>query len=166
MVELPRVSGERLQLVLDVDPENPDVPWLQQQGWTIERPAIVARPQAYRDFIAGSLAEFTCTKGGYAGTRCGWFSDRSACYLAVCRPVVMQASGFEDLLPTGEGLFAFTTVKEAADAIQAIRGEYERHSAAARALAATYFDSDMVLRQLLSEIGLPEATVPRQVISG
>ena len=60
----------------------------------------------YRDLVAGSAAEFSCAKGGYVGTRCGWFSDRSECFLAAGRPVVLQSTGFEDLLPTGKGLFA------------------------------------------------------------
>ena len=93
----------------------------------------------YRDLVAGSAAEFSCAKGGYVGTRCGWFSDRSECFLAAGRPVVLQSTGFEDLLPTGKGLFAAKTVEEAAEAIRAIRADYPAHSVAALALGARAF---------------------------
>jgi glycosyltransferase involved in cell wall biosynthesis len=104
--------------------------------------------------VSGSAGEFSCAKGVYAGTRCGWFSDRSSCYLAAGRPVVVQATGFEDLLPTGEGLFAVSSPDEAAEAIKAIRADYARHSAAARRIAAEYFDSDAIVSALMRESGL------------
>jgi hypothetical protein len=104
--------------------------------------------------VTGSLGEFSCAKGGYVGTRCGWFSDRSACYLAAGRPVVLQATGFENLLPTGKGLFAVAKVEEAVEAIRAIRRDYPRHAAAARGLAREFFDSDTVLARLLRDLGL------------
>jgi hypothetical protein len=108
----------------------------------------------YRDLLAGSAAEFSCAKGGYVGTRCGWFSDRSECFLAAGRPVVLQSTGFEDLLPAGKGLFAAKTVEEAAEAIRAIRADYPAHSAAARSIAREHFDSDKILSQMLAEAGV------------
>jgi hypothetical protein len=101
--------------------------------------------------VTGSAGEFSCVKGGYAGTHCGWFSDRSACYLAAGRPVVLQATGFEELLPTGRGLFAISTPEEAAEAIRAIRRDYQVHAAAARELARGQFDSDRILGCLIRE---------------
>jgi hypothetical protein len=109
----------------------------------------------FRDYIAGSRGEFSCAKGGYVGTHSGWFSDRSAAYLAAGRPVVLQATGFEDLLPTGKGLFAVSTPGEAAEAIRAVRRDYALHSAAARALAEEYFDCVKIARRVLDEAGIP-----------
>src|SRR5262249_20596203 len=103
--------------------------------------------------VAGSAGEFSCVKGGYAGTRCGWFSDRSACYLAAGRPVVLQATGFEDLLPTGRGLFAVRTPDEAAEAIRSVRRDYALHSARAREIAREHFDSARIAARVLSEAG-------------
>jgi hypothetical protein len=148
---LPRLVGESVEIALNIDPEDPDREWLRGQGWQIEGPQAVASPDDYRRYVEHSRGEFSCAKGGYVGTRCGWFSDRSACYLAAGRPVVLQSTGFEDHLPTGEGLFAVATVEEAAEAVRAIRSDYERHAAAARRIAEEYFDSGLILAQLLAE---------------
>ena len=156
-IELPRLAGEPLELALTIDPADPSVASLTAAGWRLESADVAASPARYRDYVAGSLGEFSCTKGGYAGTRCGWFSDRSECYLATRRPVVLQATGFEDLLPTGAGLFAVRTPEEAAEAIRRVRRDYAAHSAAARALAREHFDSDKLLGRLLAEAGIASA---------
>jgi hypothetical protein len=153
-LDLPRRAGEPIEIALNIDPEDSDLPLLRTHGWQIENPEVVATPESYRDYVAGSFGEFSCVKGGYAGTRCGWFSDRSACYLAAGRPVVLQATGFEDLLPTGTGLFAVTCAEEAADAIRAIRGDYTRHARAAQAIAREYLDARQIHRRLLADVGI------------
>jgi hypothetical protein len=153
-IQLPKLAGETLEIALNIDPEDPDRRCLREHGWEIENPEVTSRPAFYRQYVSGSAGEFSCTKGGYAGTRCGWFSDRSACYLAAGRPVILQATGFEDLLPTGEGLFAVSTVEEAAEAIKAVRKEYARHSAAAREIARAHLDSDKLVMRLLTEAGI------------
>ena len=153
-MKLPALAGEELEIVINIPPDDPDIDELEAHGWRLESPDRVRLPEMYRDFVAGSAAEFSCAKGGYAGTRCGWFSDRSECFLAAGRPVVLQSTGFEDLLPTGKGLFSVRTVEEAAEAIRAIRADYPAHSAAARALAREHFDSDKILSRMLSEAGL------------
>jgi hypothetical protein len=153
-VELPGRAGEPVEVALAIDPEDPDLPWLREHGWELETPAVVRNPDAYRDYVAGSRGEFSCAKGGYVGTRSGWFSDRSACYLAAGRPVVVQATGFEDSLPTGRGLFAVRDVEEAAEAIRTVRGDYELHSRAARDLAAEHFDAERLVGELLAAAGL------------
>jgi hypothetical protein len=153
-IDLPQLAGEGLEIALNIDPDDPDLADLRRHGWRVESPEAVSTPERYREYVAGSVGEFSCVKGGYAGTRCGWFSDRSACYLAAGRPVVLQATGFEDLLPTGKGLFAAATVGEAAEAIRAVRRDYATHSAAARALAQECFDSDKVLARLMAEVGV------------
>ena len=116
----------------------------------------MASPEGYADWVTGSLGEFSCAKGVYVGTRCGWFSDRSACYLAASRPVVVQETGLADVLPTGEGLFAVRTPEEAAEAFHAIRRDYPRHSQAARRIAVEHFDSAQVLPRLLAEVGITQ----------
>jgi len=108
--------------------------------------------QAYADFIRCSAGEFTVAKEIYAGLPSGWFSDRSSVYLASGRPVVTQGTGFDQWLPTGQGLFSYQTVAEAAEALNSIAADYSRHAAAARSLAERYFDSNLVLRELLERV--------------
>jgi hypothetical protein len=153
-LDLPQRVGESLEIVLEINPDDPDIALLRQCGWQLRSPASVARPEAYRDYVRTSFGEFSCAKGGYVGTRCGWFSDRSACYLASGRPVILQATGFEDLLPTGRGLFAVSTVEEAVEAMQAVRRDYRLHSAAAKAIAREHFAADRVVARLLAEAGV------------
>jgi hypothetical protein len=159
-IELPRVAGEELELTLAIDPEDPDRELLRRHGWRLEEPSLVDTPSRYQAYVAGSLAEFSCAKGGYVGTRSGWFSDRSACYLAAGRPVVLQSTGFEDVLPVGEGAFAVRGVDEAAAAMAEIRGDYGRHARAARELAREFFDAEQLMERMLEMTGLP-ARVPR-----
>ena len=153
-LRLPERAGEPLELALAIDREDPDRERLLASGWLLESPGVAGSPAQYRDYVSGSLGEFGVAKGGYAGTRCGWFSDRSACYLAAGRPVLLESTGFEDVLPTGEGLFAVSTVDEAAEAIAAVRGDYARHSRAAREVAREYLASDLVLGQMLAAAGI------------
>jgi glycosyltransferase involved in cell wall biosynthesis len=153
-MELPRRTGEELELTLAIDDDDPDQERLRGAGWRLEDPDIVSTPERYRDYVAGSLGEFSCAKGGYVGTHSGWFSDRSACYLAAGRPVVLQATGFEDILPTGEGAFAVNDVEQAAAAIVEIRSDYARHSRAARRLAEEFFDAERLMAHMLNEAGL------------
>ena len=153
-IALPRMVGEPLELAFGIDDDDPDVPLLRENGWVLEDPSVVSKPAEYVSYVAGSAGEFSCANGGYVGTHSGWFSDRSACYLAAGRPVVLQATGFEDVLPTGEGLFAVSTPEEATDAIHHVRADYARHSRAARGLAHEYLDSDLVLRRLLDQVGI------------
>jgi hypothetical protein len=108
--------------------------------------------EAYRRYIASSKAEWSVAKSGYVIARTGWFSCRSACYLAAGRPVVVQDTGFSEVIPTGEGILAFRDLHEAAQAVRDVESEYEAHSEAARRLARRYFDSDRVLGQFLEDV--------------
>jgi glycosyltransferase involved in cell wall biosynthesis len=108
----------------------------------------------YPAYLRRSRAEFTVAKDQNVRLRSGWFSERDACYLACGKPVVAQDTGFSNVLPTGEGLFAFTTMEEALDAIDAINGDYQRHCEAARAIAEEYFEARSVAARLLADIGL------------
>src|SRR5258708_20272408 len=109
---------------------------------------------AYRGCITASRGEFTVAKDQNVRLRSGWFSDRSATYLAAGRPVVTQDTGFGSSVPTGAGLFAFATLEDAAESIREIDPNYPRHSQAATRLAREYFAHDVVLGRLLPEGGL------------
>jgi hypothetical protein len=122
-------------------------------GWHFDDAHHASRDtEAYRRYIRESAGELTVVKEIYAGLPSGWFSDRSACYLASGRPVVTQSSGFDQWLPTGEGLFSFRSIDEAAGALEAIDRDYARHSAAARRVAERHFDAPRVLTELLSHL--------------
>jgi hypothetical protein len=108
----------------------------------------------YPVYIRRSRAEFTVAKDQNVRLRSGWFSERDACYLACGKPVVAQDTGFGNVLPTGEGLFTFTTMEQALDAIDAINGDYLRHCQAARAIANEYFEARSVAARLLADVGL------------
>ena len=156
LLELPRRTGARFELALAIDPGEPrDLAALAENGWELVDPGTVAAtPDAYHRFVQGSRGEFGIAKSGYVEGRCGWFSDRSAVYLARGRPVVMQDTGFSEHLPTGEGLFAVESVDAAADAVDQIVTDYERHGAAARDIAREYLAADRVLGRLLQEVGV------------
>jgi hypothetical protein len=156
-IELPSVAGEQLELTLAIAPDDPDRELLLEHGWRLEDPSVVRTPERYNAYVSGSLGEFSCAKGGYVGTRSGWFSDRSACYLAAGRPVVLQATGFEDVLPVGEGALAVHDLDDAAEAIAEVRGNYARHSRAAREFAREYFDAERLLSSMLQFAGLAAA---------
>src|SRR5258707_15680634 len=104
--------------------EQKDLAALTANGWQLVAPRDVAgSPDSYRQFIQQSKAEFGIAKSGYVVSRCGWFSDRSICYLASGRPVIAQETGFSRLLPTGNGLVAFQTAEDVLAAIEAINAD-------------------------------------------
>jgi len=153
---LPTLTPEQFRLALAIHPdETTDLAALRDNGWQLLDPArTVNTPAKYQQFIQQSKAEFGLAKSGYVASRCGWFSDRSICYLASGRPVIAQETGFSRHLPNGEGLFSFRTSEEVLKAIEALRADYGRHVAAARAIAVEFFDSDKVLRRLLEQLGV------------
>jgi len=154
VIELPSRTREPFELALtsyDAD----DRALLEGYGWqVVDAEAVSGDLDAYRDYVCGSRAEFTVAKDQNVRLRTGWFSDRSAAYLAAGRPVVTQDTGFGSTLPTGRGLFGFTGVDDAAAAVEAIAADYDRHASAARAIAADYFDHAVVLPALLSACGV------------
>jgi hypothetical protein len=153
-VELPDLSGLPFELALDIDEaETRDLDLLRTHGWELVDPGRVASdPVVYQRYVAASKAEFVVAKNLYVDTRSGWFSDRSACYLASGKPVVAQDTGLEGLYPLGEGLVTFRTVDEAAAAVHEIAGDYRRHARVARELAEAYFNSDLVLANLIDAV--------------
>jgi hypothetical protein len=154
LMDLPQRTQERFVLAMQVHPdERHDLAALAANGWEFVDPnAVAATPDAYHRFVRGSRAEIGIAKSGYVASRCGWFSDRSACYLASGRPVVAQETGFSGFIPTGEGLFAFDDEDGALAAIEDLRRDYARHSRAARQVAERYLDSDRVLTKLLEAV--------------
>ncbi|MFM7735935.1 MAG: hypothetical protein ACKPBU_08145, partial [Alphaproteobacteria bacterium] len=124
---------------------------LDAAGWEVRDPIpISADDRAYARFIRSSRGEFTTAKDVNVRLRSGWFSDRSACYLAAGRPVVTQDTAFSDVLPTGEGLFSYRTRDEAIAAVQEIAADPRRHGAAARRIAREHFEASVVLPPLLA----------------
>jgi hypothetical protein len=153
--ELPRITGRRFELALDIDPaDRADLELLESGGFDLADPSVVtASIDGYRDYIRGSWAELMVAKEMYVASRSGWFSERSACYLASGRPVLAQNTALDGLLPTGEGLVTFADVDEAAAGVESIAADWPRHARAARDLAEEYFDSDLVLGRLLDVVG-------------
>jgi hypothetical protein len=156
-IALPHLTRTRFVLALTIHPgDDRDLAALERHGWEFaDSVAAAGTPSRYRAFIQGSWAEFGIAKSGYVVSECGWFSDRSACYLASGRPVIAQDTGFDRFLPTGAGLFAFRADEDVLDAIEELRQNYEDHALAARALAEEHFDSDKVLSGLLSRLVAP-----------
>ena len=128
---------------------------LKSQGWKlVHGPEFTTDPWSYRDYVRASRGEFTVARDLNVRLRSGWFSERSACYLAAGRPVITQDTGFGRVLPTGEGLFAFNTMDEILAAFDAINSDYERHSSGARNIAEEYFRAETVLAKVIDDLGL------------
>lgn len=154
LITLPTRTDQTFQIALDIHPdEHRDIEALRAHAWELVDPHEMAgTPDRYQRFIQGSRAEIGIAKSGYVVSRCGWFSDRSACYLASGRPVIAQDTGFREMLPTGEGLLVFTDEEEALAAIAAVTADYAVHASAARAIAEEHLDSDLVLGRLLETL--------------
>lgn len=152
-IDLPQQVDQPIELAIGLDPEVYCL--LEPKGWRLTNAhAFTMDPWPYREYIQASRGEFTVAKDQNVRLRSGWFSDRSACYLASGRPVITQDTGFGTVLPTGEGLFAFNTMEEIMVAFEAINADYERHSRAARAIAEQYFRAETVLAKVLDDLGL------------
>jgi hypothetical protein len=128
---------------------------LAAHGWRVSDAVALSREHLpYRDYITASDAEFTVAKDQYVLPRSGWFSDRSACYLAAGKPVVTQDTGFGRVLPAGRGLFAFQSIDDIVAAFDAIATDPAGHAKAAQEIAAEFFDAERVVGRLLAEAGL------------
>lgn len=150
IIDLPRRVAVPLELCLFIHRDDPDRSQLEQNGWNLVSPrSHAATTDAYHEYITGSRGEFTAVKHGYAAGRTGWFSDRSACYLAAGRPVIVQDTAIGKHLPTGSGLLTFTDTESAAAAITQVESDYSRHAIAAAEFARTFLDSKVVLDRLL-----------------
>jgi hypothetical protein len=154
ILDLPARSKQPVELALSWIGHD-DQKMLEENGWrVVDARALSASIHEYRRYIQQSRGEFTVTKDQYVRLRSGWFSDRSACYLAAGRPVITGDTGFGHVLPTGEGLFAFETMDHILAAFDAINSNYEKHCRAARDIAHEYFDAKKVVTDLLHQTGL------------
>jgi hypothetical protein len=155
LIDLPRRTRAEFALALGIhSSELRDIEALEGHGWNLLDPlALASTPSRYREFVRASTAEIGIAKEGYVRSCSGWFSDRSACYLACGRPVIAQDTGFAAALPVGDGLLAFATVEEAAAAAEEVLSRPRQHARAARAIAEDVLDSDRVLTLLLANLG-------------
>jgi hypothetical protein len=148
--DLPRQAGPQFELT--IGSASAPRQKLRDMGWAVRGPLEVTRdPWTYQDYLQRSRAEFGVAKHGYVVTRSGWFSERSAAYLASGRPVVIQDTGFSEWLPTGRGVLAFGTPEEALAAIDSVNCDYAAHCRTARALVEEYFDARKVLPRLIEQ---------------
>jgi hypothetical protein len=154
LLDVPRRAGQPTELATDLE-SGPDYARAVAGGFKLV-PAIPMslNLDSYRHYISASRGEFTAAKDVYVRTRSGWFSDRSACYLAAGRPVITQRTGFEKFIPTGTGLVGFDNADEAVEAIRLVNADYAKHARAARELACEYFDALKVLDQIAQTAGL------------
>jgi GT2 family glycosyltransferase len=153
-LDLPERSGQTFELALsscgDAEREM-----LVKRGWRVRDGLEISRGiDRYRDYVGASRGEFTVAKEQNVRLRTGWFSDRSATYLASGRPVITQETGFSNVLPAGRGLFGFDTPDEALAAVEEIDADYTRHAIAAREIAREYFSHEVVLGRMLDHLGI------------
>jgi hypothetical protein len=155
-VELPRKTPQPIELALLIhETETEDLAALRKNDWQLVNPHEVAGGRdGFRSYIQRSRAEFSVAKHGYVKTRSGWLSDRTACYLASGRPVLVQDTGIGKHLPTGKGLLTFTTLEEAVQGIESINADYTTHSVAARKLAEEKLAAPKVLQSILDRVGV------------
>ena len=150
-LDLPQISDEKFVLAMGQGVGNKrPTEMLESKGWNIIEPdTYLPDYTTYHEFLSRSKGEWSIAKNGYVTSRSGWFSCRSACYLAAGKPVVVQDTGWSDHLPSGDGAIAFSTPEEAAKALDLINKNYNHHSAAARAYAETHFDAARVCEDLI-----------------
>jgi hypothetical protein len=149
--ELPkRCGGTEFEVTLKSYREkDAGIELLKNNGWLISEPNSLSDLSGYRNYIGQSWAEIGIAKNAYVKGNSGWFSERSGQYLASAKPVLAQSTGFERLLPVGEGLLAFRNMEEAVSGVEAINRDYNRHCVAAREFAEEYLDSNKVLSKML-----------------
>jgi hypothetical protein len=153
-VAAPKKAGETFELATNIKDAKARAKFLRN-GWRFHSPLQVSVDYwLYRDYVRRSKGEFTVAKDQYVRLNTGWFSDRSACYLAAGRPVIIQQSGFTQHYGNDGGLFAFSSIKEIVDAVKAINADYARHSRAARYIARDVFEAEKVLASLLGRAGV------------
>ena len=147
--DLPRRARVALEIAVAGEAPRDE---LRARGWSVVDAAErSSTADVYRDYLVASRGEWSIAKNAYVATRSGWFSCRSACYLALGKPAVLEDTGFDIHVPSGEGLFAFSTVDEAVAALDAVESDYRRHCEAARALAEREFAAEKILARLCEQ---------------
>jgi len=154
ILDLPTRTRARIELALS-SYDGSDRLLLAEHGWRVRPGLELSRNQdRYHDYIVGSAGEVSAAKEQNVHFRTGWFSERSATYLAAGRPVIVQDTGFGNALPTGEGLFAFSDLDQAAAAVEAVQSDPARHRRAAGEIAREYLSHEVVLGDMLDHLGL------------
>jgi len=153
-ISAPKKSGETFELATNIEDANTRAKFLRN-GWRLHSPLQLSVDYwLYRDYIRRSKGEFTVAKDQYIRLNTGWFSDRSACYLAAGRPVIIQETGFTKIYGGKAGLLSFRSLSEIVDAVKVINADYAKHSRAARALAREFFEAENVLKSILDRAGI------------
>jgi len=148
-IDLPRNATLPLEIAISGRPPREE---LLAAGWRlIDGYQVSGDARSYRGYLANSFGEWSVAKDAYVRSRSGWFSCRSACYLALGVPTIVQDTGFGCALPTGEGIVKFSTVDESLSSIESVAADPERHIRAARDIVYEYFDSTKVLNRLISQ---------------
>jgi len=155
LVDVPRHTEEKLEIATDLTVDSPEYQNFTKAGWSV----IEAKPLnetwlGYKKYLEASRGEFSPAKNGYVKSRCGWFSDRSVCYLALGRPVILQETGWSKLLPVGEGLLTFKDPEEAAQALNKAAAHYPKQAAGARQIAEKYLSGPNVVSALLDRLSI------------
>ena len=152
-LDLPHACPAKFELAATVPPEVRDR--LSKLGWRVRNSLDLSRScESYCAYIQNARGEFTVARDQYVRPRTGWFSDRTACYLAAGRPVITQETGFSNHLPTGQGLFGFSTRDDILAAVETIETDYAANCRAAREIAREYFSAEKVLASLMERAGL------------
>ena len=153
-IDLPECVPATLELAIASAPPKKQEA-LAARGWLINNAQeVTSTYDSFMDYLVSSKGEFSVVKNMYAATCSGWFSDKSAAFLASGRPVILQETGFSQYLPVGEGLFAVKDLQEAKEAIETIESNYAHHAAMAMDIAFEYLDTRKVLGNFLTEIGI------------
>ena len=153
-ISAPKKSGETFELATNIEDANTCAKF-SRNGWRLHCPLQLSVDYwLYRDYIRRSKGEFTVAKDQYIRLRTGWFSDRSACYLAAGRPVIIQETGFTRNYGGKAGLLSFQSLDEIVEAVKIINADYRKHSRAARALAREFFEAKKVLKSILDRAGI------------
>ncbi len=153
--DLPRLTRQPLELALFLKTQKDaqERSDLERRGWRIRlSPEVAGTPESYQQYIQRSRGEFSCAKPSYVKFQNAWVSDRTLCYLASGKPAVVQNTGPSAFLPDNEGLFRFTTLRQAADALEKLNEDYEHNCQVARQIAEAHFDAKRVVADLVSNV--------------
>ena len=149
--DLPRKAGSLMELDVCMIPEAERI-WLTEQGWIVlDGHDQLPSPRSYQGFIRQSRAEIGIAKHGYVVSQCGWFSERTAVYLASGRPALVQQTGFSEWLAADRGVIPFVTADDALSALRDLDGRYDAHCRGAREIAEEYFEAGKVLNRLVEK---------------
>ena len=149
---LPSLTSQPLELAVHLAPgDGQERQMLERRGWRIRHASEVSStPERYRTYIQRSRGELSCVKPSCVKFQNGWVSDRSLCYLASGKPVVMQDTGPSPYLPFGDGILRFSTSEEAVAALAAVNANYPHHCQSARQIAETWFDARQIAERILN----------------